>query len=61
MFSSRSLGGSRFHVGDHLVGAFEGAEGSAGLDVRQAFGEPGINDASLLRRVFIVRRRLFPR
>src|SRR6266404_702091 len=42
------------HVCDHLIGAVKRAEGAPGFDIGQAFGEPGIDDAPLLGRVFVI-------
>lgn len=43
-----------FHVGDHFVGAVERPEGTARLDVGQAFSEAGINDEALRRNIFVI-------
>jgi len=44
-------------VGDHLLGAVEGAEGTPGFDIGQASGELSVNYAPLLGRVLIIRGR----
>lgn len=46
-------------MGDHLVGAVEGTEGTPGCDVRQASGELSINDTPLLGSVLIISGREF--
>jgi hypothetical protein len=52
--SDRFLRRAGFHVRDHLVGAAEGSEGAAGLDIGQAFREAGVDGTALGWRVFAV-------
>lgn len=47
------------YVGDHLFGAIERTAGPASFNVGEASGEPGVDDAALLRSVLIVGFRKF--
>jgi len=57
--TSPSLLRLRFHVRNHLIGGIERAVGAASFYVSQAFGEPGVDGAALLRGVLIAGTRRF--
>jgi len=44
-----------FHTGDHLIGGVEGAISTAFFEIFLGFIKPGVDDAALLRGVFVVR------